>query len=115
MVDILNELFSRFDEIVAQYELEKIKTVGVAYLAVRGLEAPHAEDVVAAVDAGLALQKAVLAVARRRNRTLSLRVGIARGVAMAGVLGRERLLYDLWGDSVTWPAAWKRRRLRAKS
>lgn len=104
MVEILNELFSRFDEIVAEYELEKIKTVGDAYLAVRGLEEPHAEDVVAAVDAALALQAAVLAVARRRQRTLSLRVGIARGVAMAGVLGHERLLYDLWGDSVNMAA-----------
>jgi class 3 adenylate cyclase len=100
MVEILNELFSRFDEIVAQFQLEKIKTVGDAYLAVRGLEQPNAEDVVAAVDAALALQTAVLAVARRRSRALSLRVGIARGVAMAGVLGRERLMYDLWGDSV---------------
>lgn len=100
MVEILNELFSRFDEIAAQYELEKIKTVGDAYLAVRGLQQPRPDDVAAAADAGLALQQAVLAVARRRNRTLSLRVGIARGVAVAGVLGRERLLYDLWGDSV---------------
>jgi class 3 adenylate cyclase len=100
MVEILNELFSRFDEIVAQYRLEKIKTVGDAYLAVRGLETPAGEDVVAAADAALALQAAVLAVARRRNRTLSLRVGIARGLAMAGVLGRDRLIYDLWGDSV---------------
>jgi class 3 adenylate cyclase len=99
-VEILNEIFSCFDEIVARYQLEKIKTVGDAYLAVRGLEKPEAEDVVAAVDAALALQMAVLAVARRRRRALSLRVGIARGVAMAGVLGRERLQYDLWGDSV---------------
>jgi class 3 adenylate cyclase len=100
MVEILNELFSCFDEVVERYQLEKIKTVGDAYLAARGLNTPTDEDVVAAANAGLALQKAVLAVARRRNRTLSLRVGIARGVAMAGVLGRERLLYDLWGDCV---------------
>jgi len=100
MVDILNELFSRFDEIVAEHQLEKIKTVGDAYLAVRGLTEPSPADVVAAANAALALQKAVLAVARRRHRALSLRVGIARGVAMAGVLGRERLLYDLWGDCV---------------
>ncbi len=100
MVEILNELFSRFDDIVSEYRLEKIKTVGDAYLAVRGLATPTADDVVAAADAALALQAAVLAVARRRNRTLSLRVGIARGLAMAGVLGRDRLIYDLWGDSV---------------
>lgn len=89
---------------MAQYELEKIKTVGDAYLAARGLTRPTPQDVVAVANAGLASQKAVLAVARRRNRALSLRVGIARGVAMAGVLGRERLMYDLWGDCVNMAA-----------
>ena len=100
MVEILNELFSRFDEVAEQFQLEKIKTVGDAYLAARGMQTPLPEDVSAAADAALALQRAVLAVARRRQRALSLRVGIARGVAMAGVLGRERLLYDVWGDAV---------------
>jgi adenylate cyclase len=100
MVEILNELFSRFDEVMAEQRLEKIKTVGDAYLAARGLSQPSADDVVAAVDAGLALQREVLGVARRRQRALSLRVGVGRGVAVAGVLGRERLLYDVWGDAV---------------
>jgi len=100
MVEILNELFSCFDEVVEQFQLEKIKTVGDAYLAARGIDAPSSDDVRAAADAALALQGAVLAVARRRHRALSLRVGIARGVAMAGVLGRERLFYDVWGDVV---------------
>jgi class 3 adenylate cyclase len=100
MVEILNELFLRFDEIMAEHRLEKIKTVGDAYLAVRGLHTPQLEDVVAAADAALAMHAAVLTVARRRQRALSLRVGVARGVAMAGVLGSERLTYDLWGDCV---------------
>lgn len=100
MVEILNELFSRFDEIMREHRLEKIKTVGDAYLAARGMEQAHLSDAAAAVDAGLALQRAVLAVARRRQRALSLRVGIARGVAIGGVLGHERLLYDVWGDAV---------------
>jgi class 3 adenylate cyclase len=100
MLDILNELFSHFDEISAKNGLEKIKTVGDAYIAVRGFSEPSLTDVQAAADAALALQAAVLAVARRRNRALSLRVGIARGSATAGVLGTERLLYDVWGDAV---------------
>ena len=100
MVEILNELFSRFDEVAEQFDLEKIKTVGDAYLAARGLETPSDADVPAAAAAALALQDAVLAVARRRQRALSLRVGIARGVTMAGVLGHDRLLYDVWGDAV---------------
>jgi class 3 adenylate cyclase len=100
MVDLLNELFTRFDEVMAEHRLEKIKTVGDAYLAARGMNGAAPDDVAAAANAGLALQRAVLAVARRRNRALSLRVGIARGVVMAGVLGHERLLYDVWGDAV---------------
>jgi class 3 adenylate cyclase len=100
MVDILNELFSRFDEVAATYRLEKIKTVGDAYLAARGLETPREDDAAATADAALAMQQAVLAVARRRQRALALRIGIARGEAMSGVLGRERLIYDLWGDVV---------------
>jgi class 3 adenylate cyclase len=100
MVDILNELFSRFDEVAATHRLEKIKTLGDAYLAARGLEAPGDDDATATADAALAMQQAVLAVARRRQRTLALRVGIARGEAMSGVLGSERLFYDLWGDAV---------------
>lgn len=100
MVDILNELFSRFDEVATRYRLEKIKTMGDAYLAARGLEAPLEDDAAATADAALAMQQAVLAIARRRQRALALRVGIARGEAMSGVLGRERLFYDLWGDAV---------------
>jgi class 3 adenylate cyclase len=99
-VDILNELFSRFDDVVEQRGLEKIKTVGDAYIAAGGLDAPSDADVAAAADAALSMQEAVLAVARRRQRALALRVGIARGEVMAGVLGRERLFYDLWGDAV---------------
>jgi len=89
-----------FDAVVHAFGLEKIKTVGDGYLAVAGISEPGDLDVVAAAGAGLALHRAVADVSARRDRALSLRVGIARGPAMAGVLGRERLLYDLWGDAV---------------
>jgi class 3 adenylate cyclase len=100
LVDLLDELFSSFDAVVHAFGLEKIKTVGDGYLAVAGIAEPNDLDVVAAAGAGLALHRAVSDVSARRGRALSLRVGIARGPAMAGVLGRERLLYDLWGDAV---------------
>jgi len=100
VVDILNDLFSRFDEVATTHRLEKIKTTGDAYLAARGLEAPRDDDAIATADAALAMQRAVLEVARSRQRVLALRVGIARGEAMSGVLGSERLFYDLWGDAV---------------
>ncbi len=100
MVDLLDELFSEFDAIASRYALEKIKTVGDAYLAVRGILAPSPLDVVAAADAALAMQAAATRFGEARGRPLAMRIGLARGEVVAGVLGRERLLYDLWGDAV---------------
>jgi len=100
MVGMLDQLFSEFDRIAARYELEKIKTVGDGYLVVRGIARPSNADVVAAADAALAMQSAVERVSDSRGRPLSLRVGLTRGDIVAGVLGRERLLYDIWGDAV---------------
>ena len=100
LVVLLDELFSRFDAVVQREGLEKIKTVGDGYLAVAGIAEPGSADVVAAADAALGMHEAVAEIAARAERALSLRIGIARGEAMAGVLGRDRLLYDLWGDAV---------------
>jgi class 3 adenylate cyclase len=100
MVDLLDQLFSEFDAIASRFELEKIKTVGDAYLAVRGIVAPSPADVVAAADAALAMQEAAARFGEVRGRPLAMRIGLARGEVVAGVLGRERLLYDLWGDAV---------------
>jgi class 3 adenylate cyclase len=100
MVDLLDALFSEFDAIASRYELEKIKTVGDAYLAVRGIVSPSNLDVVAAADAALAMQAAAARFGDARGRPLAMRIGLARGEVVAGVLGRERLLYDLWGDAV---------------
>jgi class 3 adenylate cyclase len=100
LVDLLDDLFCRFDEVVQTHGLEKIKTVGDGYLAVAGITETRAGDALAAADTALGLHRAVAELSERRGRPLSLRVGIARGEAMAGVVGRERLLYDLWGDAV---------------
>jgi class 3 adenylate cyclase len=100
LVDLLDDLFCRFDEIVQRHGLEKIKTVGDGYLAVAGITEERAGDAVAAANAALDLHRAVVETSEHRGRRLSLRVGIARGEAMAGVVGRDRLLYDLWGDAV---------------
>jgi class 3 adenylate cyclase len=100
LVMLLDELFSRFDAIVQREGLEKIKTVGDGYLAVAGITKPSSADAVAAADAALGMHEAVAELASREQRALALRIGIARGEAMAGVLGRDRLLYDLWGDAV---------------
>ncbi|HWP08981.1 MAG TPA: adenylate/guanylate cyclase domain-containing protein [Polyangiaceae bacterium] len=100
LVVLLDELFSRFDAVVQREGLEKIKTVGDGYLAVAGIAKPGRADAVAAANAAHGMHEAVAEIAARAGRSLSLRIGIARGEAMAGVLGRDRLLYDLWGDAV---------------
>lgn len=100
LVVLLDELFSRFDSVVQREGLEKIKTVGDGYLAVAGIAEPGSADAVRAANAALGMHEVVAELAAHRQRGLSLRIGIARGEAMAGVLGRDRLLYDLWGDAV---------------
>ena len=100
LVHLLNEVFTRFDTIAAHHGLEKIKTIGDAYMAAAGLPIPvadHAERV-----ALMALD--ILEVMDRFNaqspHQLKLRVGISTGAAVAGVIGTHKFLYDLWGDVV---------------
>ena len=98
ILDLLNEIFSGFDHLADEFGVEKIKTIGDAYMAVGGLSAPvdgHADRL-----AGMALrmQDVVSAVAKLPN--LSVRVGMHTGPAVAGIIGRERFFYDVWGDTV---------------
>jgi class 3 adenylate cyclase len=100
VVSLLNEIFSAFDDLADRHGLEKIKTIGDAYMVVGGLPEPdpeHAEKVARfAID--------MLDVIRQyRNKTdlpLELRIGINSGDAVAGVIGKRKFIYDLWGDSV---------------
>jgi class 3 adenylate cyclase len=100
VVSLLNEIFSAFDDLAEQHGLEKIKTIGDAYMVVGGLPEPdaaHAEKVARfAID--------MLGVVKRyrdeNDVPLELRVGINTGAAVAGVIGKKKFIYDLWGDSV---------------
>ena len=100
VVTKLNEIFSDFDSLAAKYGLEKIKTVGDAYMVAGGLPEPrkdHCEAVAAfAVEINAAM-------ARHRSwdgEPMRIRVGINRGPVVAGVIGRQKFIYDLWGDTV---------------
>jgi class 3 adenylate cyclase len=94
---LLNEIFSAFDEIARRHALEKIKTIGDAYMVVGGIPTPNADH--AATVAAMALEMRA-AIARFGDGTLMLRIGIHAGPVVAGVIGTSKYSYDLWGDTV---------------
>jgi guanylate cyclase len=98
VVEILDEIFSAFDELVAEHGLEKIKTIGDGYMAAAGIPTPRADHAEAAARAALAMRETLAALPAADG--LSLRVGIDSGPAVAGVIGRTKFGYDLWGDTV---------------
>jgi guanylate cyclase len=100
VVDLLDELFISFDELTAVHRLEKIKTIGDAYMAVAGVPEPRPDHAIATVELGRAMIAAVHDFQIRTHVDLNVRIGIATGPLVAGVIGRQRLLFDLWGDTV---------------
>ncbi len=104
VVQLLNEIFSEFDDLVADCGLEKIKTIGDAYMVAAGIP-KHREDHAEAV-AELALK--MMDVLKKRVDTptgpLRMRIGIGSGPVVAGVIGKRKFIYDLWGDSVNTAA-----------
>jgi class 3 adenylate cyclase len=99
-VQELNEIFRGFDDIVADHRLEKIKTIGDAYMAASGLPVSAKDHAIQCVRAGLALARFI----EERNRTAAmkwgLRVGVHSGTVVAGVVGKHKYAYDVWGDTV---------------
>jgi len=99
LVDMLDEVFSEFDNLVDKYNIEKIKTIGDAYMAVGGLPIPTAEHCQNVADMALEINQIIKhKFAKKYN--LQLRIGIHTGIAIAGVIGKKKFSYDLWGDSV---------------
>ncbi|NCA10720.1 hypothetical protein EBR56_02740, partial [bacterium] len=100
VVDLLDEIFARFDRLALTTGVEKIKTIGDAWMAVAGLPEPRPDHAAAAAGLALDLQSTFAAFADRRGLPLRLRVGMHSGPVVAGVIGRGRPAYDLWGDTV---------------
>jgi class 3 adenylate cyclase len=96
----LNEIFSRFDDLADRYGVEKVKTVGDAYMVVGGLPLPQADHADRIVALGLAMIEETARYAKQSGIPLSLRVGVHSGPVVAGVIGKHKLSYDLWGDTV---------------
>jgi class 3 adenylate cyclase len=100
VVAVLNDLFTAFDGLAAQRGLEKIKTIGDAYMVVAGVPDPRDDHAAVMVDMALAMHTAAAAQPEVNGRRLELRTGIASGPVVAGVIGRQKFSYDLWGDTV---------------
>jgi adenylate cyclase len=100
LVALLDDLFGRFDELASRHGLEKIKTIGDAYMAVAGTTGVREDDAKRTVAMGLGMLAAVDQFRDEVDLPLALRVGVHTGPVIAGVLGNVRLSYDLWGDTV---------------
>ena len=99
LVDLLNEIFSYFDDLVEKYDVEKIKTIGDCYMVAAGVPRPRPDH--AHVLARLALDMRQFVNQRPfGEHKVSLRIGINSGPVVAGVIGRKKFIYDLWGDAV---------------
>jgi guanylate cyclase len=104
VVELLDELFSRFDDLSAECRVEKIKTIGDAYMAVSGAPEPNPDHAEAALTLGRGILDAVADARRAHELPLEVRVGLASGAVVAGVIGQRRILFDLWGDTVNLAA-----------
>ncbi|NJK99302.1 MAG: adenylate/guanylate cyclase domain-containing protein [Spirulinaceae cyanobacterium RM2_2_10] len=100
VVSLLNQIFSRFDDLCDHLGLEKIKTIGDNYMVAAGLPIPRADHAEAIADMALAMRKAIADLSDHLGRPLSLRIGINTGSVVAGVIGTKKFIYDLWGDAV---------------
>lgn len=103
-VALLNELTTAFDRLAAEHGVEKVKTIGDAYMAVVGVPQPAPDHALRLARMSLAMLRATAEIAKTSDLKLDLRVGIASGPVMAGVIGTSRLSYDVWGDTVNLAA-----------
>jgi adenylate cyclase len=100
VVDVLDHLFSSFDVLAERHGLEKIKTIGDCYMVASGVPSPRPDHARALALMALDMQAAMRSVDEIGHLGLELRIGINSGPVVAGVIGRKRFLYDLWGDAV---------------
>jgi len=100
LVNCLNEMFSSFDYLAEKHGLEKIKTIGDAYMIVGGLPIPQPDHATAMAVMALDMQKVLQDFAMENGESLQIRIGIHTGPVVAGVIGVRKFSYDLWGDTV---------------
>jgi class 3 adenylate cyclase len=100
LVALLNRIFSAFDELAEKHGLEKIKTIGDAYMIVGGLPVPRKDHAEAIIEMALDMQQAISQFNLETGFDCNIRIGINTGSVVAGVIGIKKFIYDLWGDTV---------------
>jgi class 3 adenylate cyclase len=100
VVGVLDEIFSAFDDLAARHGLEKIKTIGDAYMVASGLPQPRPDHASAMADMAMDMQADFARLCIALGVDLAIRIGMDSGPVVAGVIGRHKFTYDLWGDTV---------------
>jgi adenylate cyclase len=103
-VTLLNEIVTAFDALAKRHGVEKIKTIGDAYMVASGIPEPTADHLQRLARMGLEMQDKVQAIAASRDYPIAMRMGLASGPVMAGVIGKQKFTYDVWGDAVNLAA-----------
>ncbi|HJQ60844.1 MAG TPA: adenylate/guanylate cyclase domain-containing protein [Vineibacter sp.] len=104
LVTFLDEVFTKLDDLVERHALEKIKTTGDAYMVVSGVPQARADHAAALADLALDMQAALAGLVDPKGRAVPVRIGIASGPVVAGIVGRKKFFYDVWGDAVNTAA-----------
>ena len=107
IVSILNDLVTAFDETSDRYGMEKIKTIGDSYMAVCGLSVPYLDHDKRAIDFAIEMQAIVRRFSQERGFQLNISLGINSGDIVAGIVGRNKFIYDVWGDTINIASALK--------
>jgi adenylate cyclase len=102
LVHLLNEIFSAFDALVERHGLEKIKTIGDAYMVAGGITVPRPDHAEAAAELALDLQEEIGRLNEQYDTSIRLRIGISTGPVVAGVIGRKKFAFDVWGEAVNF-------------
>ncbi len=100
LVNLLNEMFSKFDQLTENYGLEKIKTIGDAYMVAGGLPVHKPDHAASVALMALEMQQAIQQFQVDMDESFQIRIGIHTGPVIAGVIGIKKFIYDLWGDTV---------------
>jgi adenylate cyclase len=100
LVSLLNDLFTEFDQLARRHQVEKIKTIGDCYMAVCGVPEQLPDHAAALADMALGMIEHLKQFNQSQRTTLKIRIGLNTGPVVAGVIGRSKFIYDLWGDTV---------------